>query len=204
MSKPRILVVEDDPVVADDICACLENLNYEVVGPAYDAGTAKALCTVETFHLALLDIHLRDHGEGILLAAHIREISPVPVIFLTASADDGTLAKARQVHPAHYLLKPFNAAQLKAALEIVFFNDRNPDTSYIRRTHVERFNKSLPEALSDREVDIVLLLLEGLSNAEVADRLFISLHTVKTHVKHIFHKTGVESRTQLICTLHGS
>ncbi len=202
MSKPRILVVEDDPVVADDICACLAALNYEVVGPAYDAEAARTLCTAQGFDLALLDIHLRAHGEGILLAAHIRKSCPVPVIFLTASGDDATLAKAREVRPEHYLLKPFNAAQLKAALRIVLFNHRCPDIDLTRRKQLERFNRLLPEALSARETDVVLLLLEGLSNAEVADRLCISLHTVKSHVKRIFHKTGLQSRSQLISRLN--
>jgi len=202
MNKLRILVVEDDPVVADDICACLEGLNYEILGPAYDAATATELCATNKFDLALLDIHLNQHGEGILLARKIREIIPVPIIFLTASGDDKTLAQAREVHPEHYLLKPFNGAQLKAALEIVFYNFRHPDAEYETRARIGKFNQSIPEALSEREVEIVVLLLDGLSNAEIGERLFISLHTVKTHVKRIFHKTGAESRTQLISMLH--
>lgn len=202
MNTPRILVVEDDPVVADDICACLEMLNYQVIGPAYDARTARGLCADQVVDLALLDIHLGAHGDGIDLAIALRTMRPLPVIFLTGSSDDATLAKAREVHPEQYLLKPFNSQQLKAALEIVFFNSHHPDTAYIHKMQVDRFNKTLPEALSDREVDIVLLLLDGLSNAEVADRLFISLHTVKTHVKRIFHKTGAESRSQLVSWLH--
>lgn len=202
MNKLRILVVEDDPVVADDIQACLESLNYGVLGPAYDAENALLLCAQSDFDLALLDIHLNKHGEGIELARKIREQKAVPIIFLTASGDDMTLAKAREIHPEQYLLKPFNAVQLKAALEIVFHNLQHPDADYEVRCRIEKFNKSIPEALSVREADIVILLLEGLSNAEIADRLFISLHTVKTHVKRIFHKTGAESRTQLISMLH--
>src|SRR5690554_6886367 len=109
MNKLRILVVEDDPVVADDIQTCLESLNYSVLGPAYDAETALLLCAENDFDLALLDIHLNKHGEGIELARNIKEQKAVPIIFLTASGDDLTLAKAREIHPEQYLLKPFNA-----------------------------------------------------------------------------------------------
>lgn len=202
MSKLRILVVEDDPVVADDIQACLESFSYSVLGPAYNVQAALSMCAENDFDLALLDIHLNKHGEGILLARKIREQKAVPIIFLTASGDDTTLTQAREVHPEQYLLKPFNAGQLKAALEIVFYNSRYPDAAYETRSRIEKFNRRIPEVLSEREVDIVILLLEGLSNAEIAERLFISLHTVKTHIKRIFHKTGAESRTQLISMLH--
>lgn len=204
MKKICVLVVEDDPVTADDICACLENAGYEVAGPAYDAAEARSHFAEACFDLALLDIHLDTRAEGIALAAELRALRPVPVIFLTASADDATLTKAGEIRPEHYLLKPFNAAQLKAALSIVLFKHRSPDPSYELRKQTEKLNRTLPEALSGREAELVYLIAEGLSNAEIAERLHISLHTVKTHVKHIFHKTGAESRTQLIRIIHGA
>ncbi|TVR37526.1 MAG: DNA-binding response regulator [Cryomorphaceae bacterium] len=199
---PHILVVEDDPVVADDICACLAELRYQVVGPAYSIEAALALCAEHEIDLALLDIHLRKHSDGIELAKRIREQMPVPIIFLTASGDNRTLADAKEIHPEQYLLKPFNAVQLKAALEIVFFNLHNPDSDYDMKARIAKFNKGIPDPLSDREVDVVLLLLKGASNADMAEQLFISLHTVKSHIKRIFLKTGAESRTHLISLLN--
>lgn len=202
MKKLRILVVEDDPVVADDIQSCLEDLNYSVLGPVYDAQSALTTCKENEFDLALLDIHLDAPGEGIQVARKFRELKAVPIIFLTASGDDITLEQAREVHPEQYLLKPLNAMQLKAALEIVFHNLRHRDAEYEEKMRIRKFNKNIPEALSDREIEIVVLLMHGMSNAEIADRLYISLHTVKSHVKHIFQKTGAASRTQLISMLH--
>ncbi len=199
---PTILVVEDDPVVADDICSCLTDLRYQVVGPAYNMEAALALCAEHDIDLALLDIHLQKHNDGIVLAQSIRQQKPIPIIFLTASGDNKTLSEAKEIHPEQYLLKPFNAVQLKAALEIVFFNLHNPDADYEMKARIGKFNKVIPDPLSDREVDVVLLLLKGASNADMAEQLFISLHTVKSHIKRIFLKTGAESRTHLISMLN--
>lgn len=201
--KPfKILVVEDDPIVADDICANLQQLGYEVLGPIYNFEEALVQCDEEHFDLALLDIHLDAHGQGIALALHIKSRSAVPVIFLTASSDGRTLEEAMVAHPEHYLLKPFNSAQLKAALAIVMHNHHHPDTQQQHLSRLARFNEALPEPLSKREMELMLLLPDGLSNEEIAEKLFVSLHTVKTHMKRMFHKTGAESRAKLVNMLH--
>jgi DNA-binding NarL/FixJ family response regulator len=202
LKQLKILMVEDDPVVAEDICCHLRELGHQVLGPMYTFNEAMDQCGTAHFDLAILDIHLERHGQGITLALHIKSCIAVPVIFLTASSDERTLEEAKAAHPEHYLLKPFNSEQLKAALAIVMHNFRHPDSQQQQRSKLARFNKSLPEPLSKREEELLHLLLDGLSNEEMADALFLSLHTVKTHMKHIFHKTGAESRTQLISMLH--
>ncbi len=204
MKRMRILVVEDDPVVADDICAYLHGAGHKVLGPAYHLAEAKELAELHAFDIALLDIHLERHGEGIQLAQFIRGFSPAPIIFLTASADQFTLDAAKQVHPEHYLLKPFNSAQIKAALDIVMHNFISPNIEQQNLQRVLKFNEKLHEPFSKREIDLVLLLLEGCSNEEIAQKLFLSLHTVKSHFKRIFQKTNVESRTQLMSVLQNS
>ena len=202
MEHLKILVVEDDAIVAEDIASCLIDLGYTPIGPAFDIESAKDLALENTFHLALLDIHLDDREDGIHLAKWIKEKFPVPIIFLTAFSDSITLSKVKEIHPEHYLVKPFNDAQLKAAIEITVNNFYHPNPSQEKLTKIFKLNQKLNEPLTEREMEVLSLLDEGLSNQQIAEKLFVSENTVKTHLKNIFLKTASSSRTDLIKKLH--
>src|SRR5690349_18879374 len=105
--RARILVVEDDPLVAGDIERGLRELEYDVCGVRSTG--EEAVATNEELHpdIILMDIRLRGQLTGIEAAKLIRHESGIPVIFLTALSDDGTLKKAKEAQPVGYLLKPF-------------------------------------------------------------------------------------------------
>ncbi len=201
MKPLKILVVEDDPITAEDIKMSLMDLGHFVIGPAYSLNQAKSLINDQLPDLALLDIQLDKHMEGIDIASWIKEHYPIPVVFLTAFSDQITLDHAKDVHPEHYLIKPFNATQLRATIEIVISNFYAPD----HHTHIfyrlRTMSDGLNIDLTDREVDVIKQLVEGLSNKAIADSMFISEHTVKSHLKSIFNKIGVKSRSELIARL---
>lgn len=202
MYKLRILVVEDDAIVASDIADYLRELGHRPLGPAYTLKQAKTLIETNEFHLALLDIHLQNPTDGIELAEWMFDRKPVPVIFLSAFTDDLTISRVRKVHPAHFLVKPFDKTQLKIAIEIAKTNFYAPDSSQQISRQLYKFTQNLSHDLSKSEIGVLKLLTEGYSNREMAEKLYLSEHTIKSHLKNIFLKTEAKSRTDLISKLN--
>ncbi|QHI96704.1 response regulator [Xylophilus rhododendri] len=126
MSRPaRILVVEDDRVVARDLRQQLGHLGYQVVGVTARGEDAAALARSTSAELALTDIRLEGAMDGIDAAQEIRLACDIPVVFLTAYADDETLRRARLTEPFGYLLKPFEDSQLRTAIEMALYKHAN-------------------------------------------------------------------------------
>ena len=112
----RILVVEDERIVALDLSATLRHLGYEVVGMAASAAGAVRLARAHRPDLVLMDIHLEGAGDGTEAGTEILGELAIPVIYLTAFAEPGTLARAEASQPYGYLLKPFTGEQLRVRL----------------------------------------------------------------------------------------
>ena len=132
MPKSRILVVEDEGLVSLDIKENLEELGYEVSAVAATGSEAIRMATESFPDLILMDIHLAGEIDGIEAANQIRETLPVPVIYLTAYADDEHLQRAAESDPYGYLLKPFHRRALYAAIETALHRaeaDRKVQTS---------------------------------------------------------------------------
>lgn len=118
-SLPTILVVEDERLIARSVEAQLRTLGYAVAGSARSGEEAIRLAEECLPDLILMDIHLGDGVDGVQAADRIRQRQQgVPVVFLTAHADDGTLQRAKLTEPHGYVLKPFEEAELKIAIEI--------------------------------------------------------------------------------------
>ena len=119
-TPPRILVVEDESIVAFNLQQRLEQLGYDV--PAVAVSGAESLDLIHKLlpDLVLMDIHIQGHMDGIEVASRLRATHPVPVIYLTAYAEDATLERARQTRPYGYLLKPFSERELHATIQMAF------------------------------------------------------------------------------------
>jgi len=118
MTPQSILVVEDESVVARDIQNSIGRIGHEVAGWATTAEEAISLAEEHDPDLVLMDIRLGGEVDGITAAEHIREHFDIPVVFLTAFADDQTLSRAKIVGPYGYILKPFDESDLRIAIEI--------------------------------------------------------------------------------------
>jgi signal transduction histidine kinase len=136
MSPSRILVVEDESIVALDIGERLASLGYELAGRAASGEDAVVLAGQERPALVLMDIRLRGDMDGIAAAQHIRAQFRVPVVFLTAYAEDETLDRAKLAEPFGYILKPFADRELKSAIEMALYKHRAEEE--IRRIEAER------------------------------------------------------------------
>ena len=121
MTRARILVVEDDRVVARDIGRQLARIGHELVGTTAYGHDALAMATELAPQLVLMDIRLDGGGDGIEAARQIRERCHLPVIYLTAYADDDTVRRATRTEPFGYLLKPFDETQLRTAIEMALY-----------------------------------------------------------------------------------
>ncbi|MES2163404.1 MAG: ATP-binding protein [Pseudomonadota bacterium] len=116
--KIRVLVVEDEIVVSEDLQQRLRALGYEVTGAADTPAEAIRLAILTVPDVALMDIMLHGKAEGIEAAEYLRDQLDLPVIFLTAHSDAATLQRARLTDPAGYIVKPFDDAQLRVALDM--------------------------------------------------------------------------------------
>jgi DNA-binding LytR/AlgR family response regulator len=121
MSKPNILVVEDESIVSKDIQHSLKKLGYNVVGAAATGEKALELVRLERPDIVLMDIMLKGEMNGIETAEIIRAELAIPVIFLTAYADESTLAKAKVTEPYGYIIKPFKEIDLHTSIEMAIY-----------------------------------------------------------------------------------
>ncbi|WP_027135454.1 ATP-binding response regulator [Geminicoccus roseus] len=118
MTPSRILIVEDDRVVARDIRVQLTRIGHEVVGATARGEDAVAMALELRPDLVLMDVRLEGDLDGIDAAQQIRERCQIPVVFLTAYADEETVQRASRTEPFGYLLKPFEDSQLRTAIEM--------------------------------------------------------------------------------------
>jgi PAS domain S-box-containing protein len=118
MTSTKVLVVEDEVIVAKTITSQLKQLGYIVTATASSGETAIAKVVETQPDLILMDIVLKGSMDGITTAAHIRQQSDVPIIYLTAYADDSTLQRVKETYPFGYIVKPCTVDDLRVAIEI--------------------------------------------------------------------------------------
>ena len=121
MNKIRILIVEDESIVAIDLKKTLQNLNYEVIDIARTAEKAIKLSLEKIPDLILMDIMLEGEMTGIDAALEIRKHKDIPIIYLTAYANQSTLSQAKVTEPFGYILKPFDEKNLLSTIEMALY-----------------------------------------------------------------------------------
>ena len=124
MKAASVLIVEDEWVVANDIEARLLDLGYTVTGKADTGAAALELAASQTPDLVLMDIRLKGSMDGIAAATEIRRRHKLPVVFLTAYADDSTLHRAKEAEPFGYILKPCEDRELRTNIEIAIYKNK--------------------------------------------------------------------------------
>jgi two-component system response regulator LytT len=124
MLKTNILVVEDESIVSKDIQHSLSHLGYHVVGAASNGTKAIELVRSESPDLVLMDIMLKGQMNGIETAEIIRKQFSIPVIFLTAYADESTLSKAKITEPYGYIIKPYKEIDLQTAISMAMYKHK--------------------------------------------------------------------------------
>jgi len=203
----RVLIVDDHPLTRDALQGLLGSNGFEVVGEAASGAEAIALAGELAPDLILLDLTMPDM-DGIAALPRLREVAPAAeVVVLTASEDDGSLLAAIRAGAAGYLLKSEPPERIVGFLRGVVRGEAALSGAVARRLLDQvreggRRGNDVPqriaELLSARELEVLLLLDRHLGTDEIAQRLFISEHTVRSHVKNLLAKLGVSSRREAL------
>ncbi len=122
MNNLKILIVEDEIMIAESLKEILENLNYVVTGIANSADEALTLLANEKPDLVTLDIQIKGDKDGIQLAEQIQSKYDIPYIYTSAFADEKTIARAKDTSPYGYLVKPYGIRDIHAAVEVAIMN----------------------------------------------------------------------------------
>lgn len=199
MSEIRVLIVEDDPIIAEDIKEMLTNVDYSVLGIAYSKMEAIRLIDLHAPDLALLDINLNGSYEGFEIATHINNTRKFPFLYLTSYSGKELVSQAKMTLPMGYILKPFNEGELYSSIEVALYNfSRFLLPGSLNKGQI---NSVLFTPLTEREFEILKGLYEGATNQQLATRNFVSVNTVKTHLKNIYEKLDTHTRSETISKL---
>lgn len=186
MTAIRVLVADDQRVVREGLAMLLRLLpEIDVVGSASDGEEAVALAGSLRPDVVLMDLGM-PHCDGVEATRRLRERQPgTHVIVLTTFADDRSVVAAlRAVMRGEAAIDPVVQHHVVAAVAGTGGG--------------EATEEALPDGLTPREAEVMSLIAAGLSNAEIAERLVITEATVKSHVNHLFGKTGVRDRAQAV------
>lgn len=195
MTGIKILIVEDEPLIAKNIGMYLNNNDYEVAGIAYDPDDAFYQLKKQQPDFAILDINLESEKTGIDVADYINHNNFIPFIYLTSYSDKETIEKAKQTKPSGFIVKPFNEKTLYATIEIALSNHAQLANRHVPVLSFEKINKQLVTPLTDREFEVLKLMYEGKTNQQITDELCIAMNTLKKHINNAYFKVDVSSRS---------
>ncbi|GAA1373278.1 response regulator transcription factor [Streptomyces beijiangensis] len=203
----RVVVADDQSVVREGIVMLLGLLpGIEVVGAAKDGEEAVALVAELAPDVVLMDLRM-PRCDGVEATRRIRDLYPsTQVVVLTTYADDDSIFPALRAGARGYLTKDAGGDEIVRAVQDVMSGQAGLSPS-VQRLLVERVTGAptpaaaaaeLPDGLTAREAETLVLIAEGLSNQEISRSLQISTATVKTHINNLFAKTGVRDRAQAV------
>jgi len=190
----RLIIVDDHPIVRAGIRAVVEARGFDVLA---EVGTGEeAIEAARELHpdVVLCDLRLGEGMDGVATTAALRALSTPPaVLILTTFDHDAQIVRAVEAGAAGYLLKEVGVEIISRAIVDAASGSTVPtpggDERLVAALRAPRVE------LTAREQEVLALVAEGLSNREIAVRLFVTEATVKTHIVHLLDKLGAESRT---------
>jgi DNA-binding NarL/FixJ family response regulator len=211
VSAIRVVVADDQTAVREGLVLLLDLLDdVEVVGAAGDGEEAVRLVDKHGADVVLMDLRM-PRLDGVPATRRIRAHHPeTQVVVLTTYAEDADILAALGAGALGYLTKDAGRAQIAQAIRAAAAGQAVLDPAVQQRLLAAASSASgsapvsgsptgtAPDGLTPREVDVLRLIADGLSNREIASRLFLSEATVKSHINRLFAKTGVRDRAQAV------
>ena len=192
MTSPRILVVEDEAIVARDIAMQLNMLGYTPVGPATRGEEAIAMALDLRPDLILMDVQLGAGMDGIDAASAICAQSALPVVFLTAFSGDETLERAKKVHPYGYVLKPFSDRELRTVLEMALYKCTAERHLHEAAQRTQAILNSVEELVAQRTTELTEARQQAdAANADKSAFVAHMSHEIRTPMNAILGFTNV-------------
>ena len=215
----KVLLVDDENLLLESLEIILSLNGMEIVGKANDGYEALDILTYTQCDIALVDINMKGMG-GIELIGHMREkYKDVKILVLTTFYDDDNITRAITGGADGYLLKDSGKDTILGAINQIMGGVTVLDQKVMLRltklmscAKTEDWEKNqssgplnnLTEDITEREKEICTLMVEGLTNKQIAERLYISEGTVKNYISNIYDKTGIHDRVKLIVALKDS
>jgi DNA-binding LytR/AlgR family response regulator len=197
MSKKNILVIEDEAIVSKDIQQSLEKLGYNIVGAAATGLKAIELVKETNPDMVLMDIMLKGEMSGIEAAEQIKKQYNVPVIYLTAYADENTLSKAKVTEPYGYIIKPFKEVDLQTSIEMALYK-------YSKEREVIKERDFLYSLVENNESEGVIFVKSNSRLVKVKTNDILFVEALKDYVvvnigdvKYTIHSTMKEIEKKL-------
>ena len=195
----RVMLVDDHAVVRSGLSAFLMvNPDLELVGEAEDGQQAVQRAGLLHPDVILMDL-MMPVMDGITATRAIKRQYPaMQIIALTSFQEDELVQGALQAGAVGYLMKDVTARQLAAAIRSAKAGKMtlSPEATQALVRAAQQAQET--ETLTERELDVLKLMVEGLNNAEIAERLVVSLSTVKYHISNILGKLGVDNRVAAV------
>jgi len=201
MPPIRVLIVDDHRLFREGLRRILaSHADIEVVGVAADGQEAVDQARLQRPDVILMDIKMPGM-DGVAATRAVREVVPdVRVVMLTISERDEDLFGAIKAGARGYLLKNVHEEELLEAIRQVHRGEAVLSPSLATRLLQEMVRADTapqePSALTEREIEVLRLASEGLTNREIAERLHLSVHTVKTHLRHALDKLQARNRAE--------
>ncbi len=184
MERPiRILIVEDNVIIADDMQSMLEEIGYEIVDNVIVYEQAEEVLRTQQVDLVLIDIILASDKTGIDLGKHIRENYDIPFIFVTSNSDRATVENAKTVKPNGYLVKPFEQQDLYTSIEIALSNftyglGQEKKEDVLQEDDVPMSNSVLKDSIFVKKQHLYYRIQFGDIQFIKADNVYLEVNTV--------------------------
>ena len=200
----RVLLVDDENMLLDSLEIILSINDMEIVGKAHDGHEALKIHKGTECDVALVDLNMKGMG-GIELIGHMKKDYPgIKILVLTTFYDDKNITDAITNGADGYLLKDSGKDAILGAVSQLMSGVNVLDPKVMARL-TSLMNKNTSDDLyvemTEREREIAGLLAEGLTNRQIADKLYISEGTVKNYISSIYDKTGIHDRVKLVVAL---
>jgi DNA-binding NarL/FixJ family response regulator len=205
-TKTRILIADDHPLLREAICQVFSNQeDMEIVGEANNGEEAINLTAQLKPDILIMDI-MMPKSDGLEASRQIKKIAPnTAILILTAYDEDNYVLGLLEAGATGYLMKSARGQDLVEAVRAIRAGESVLHPTIIEKLlkqamakPAEGLDRKIKDVLSDREMEMLRLLATGMSNKEIADKLCLSLRTVKAHMSNIFTKMNVASRSEAL------
>ena len=202
----RVLLVDDENMLLDSLEIILSVNDMEIIGKAHEGHEALDILKTTECDIALVDLNMKGMG-GIELIGHLKRMYPeIRILVLTTFYDDKNITDAISNGADGYLLKDSGKDAILGAVSQLMSGISVLDPKVMSRLTAlmsKNTQTNLYDDMTDREREIAVLLADGLTNRQIADKLFISEGTVKNYISSIYDKTGIHDRVKLVVALSG-
>lgn len=192
----KVVLVEDEMLIRKQLETILIKLGYIVIRTFSNGDDFLDKLPALSPDIILFDINIKGSKNGIELAQIVREDYSFPFLFITSYADRDTIESAKVTRPNGYVIKPFDEKDIMMIMEIAMYNARSIQEK--NALNKERIESKHGVSLTEKEYITLSDLSQGLSNSQIAAKQYVSINTVKTHLKNLYAKLEVRDRINLV------